>query len=148
VVDEQAAADAVFSVLVAEMTGTNLIHDVGYVEGGLTYAPDMMVLSGEVIDMVRAFTRGMALDGDALATEVINRVGPEGDYLTDDHTLSHFRELWQPRLFDRSRYEVWKQNGAKKVKDRIKEKTVSILESHQPRQLSDSQRQEIEYILQ
>jgi trimethylamine--corrinoid protein Co-methyltransferase len=147
VVDEQAAADAVFSVMVAEMTGTNLIHDVGYIEGGLTYSPDMMLLTGEVIDMVRAFTGGMALDREALATEVIHRVGPGGDYLTDDHTLTHFRELWQPHLFDRSRYEVWKQNGARKVKDRLQEKTISLIESHKPTPLSDSQREEIDYIL-
>jgi trimethylamine--corrinoid protein Co-methyltransferase len=89
----------------------------------------------------------MALDREALATEVIHRVGPGGDYLTDDHTLTHFRELWQPHLFDRSRYEVWKQNGARKVKDRLQEKTISLIESHKPTPLSDSQREEIDYIL-
>ena len=147
VVDEQAAADAVFSVMIARLTGTNLIHDVGYIEGGLATSPEMMVLTSEIIDMIDYFSCGISLTSEAIAAEVIERVGPGGDHLTDDYTLTHFRELWQPILFDRSRYEVWKQHGAKKVQDRLKEKTISLMESHTPRPLPDKQKQEIEDVL-
>jgi trimethylamine--corrinoid protein Co-methyltransferase len=147
VLDEQAAADAVFSVTVALLTGTNLVHDVGYLEAGLTTSPEMMVFTAEVIDMLRAFTAGMKLDAEALAMEAIHRVGPGGNYLTDDHTLAHFRELWQPTLFDRRRAQDWQAGGAKRLGDRLREKTVSILDSHRPQPLPESVRQEIEYIL-
>ncbi len=146
--DEQAAADAAFSVLVALLAGNNLVHDVGYLEAGLTTSPEMMVLTGEMISMMRRFVGGLALDAEALALDVIHKVGPGGDFLTQKHTLNHFRELWQPSLFDRRRIEEWVAAGRPRLGDRLRDKTVRIIEEHEPEPLPDGVRDEIEYILQ
>src|SRR5690606_15542891 len=90
--DEQAAADATFSALVALLAGHNLVHDVGYLEAGLTTSPEMIVFSAEAIAMMRRFTGGMLLDAESLALDVIHKVGPGGDFLTAKHTLKHFRD--------------------------------------------------------
>ncbi len=147
VMDGQAAADAVFSVMVALLTGSNLVHDVGYLEAGLTTSPEMIVFTDEVIAMMRRFMTGVKLDTEALAMEAIHRVGPGGDFLTDEHTMAHFRELWQPTLFDRQRAEDWRTRGSKRLGDRLREKTIAIMESHRPRPLPDSIQEEIQYIL-
>jgi trimethylamine--corrinoid protein Co-methyltransferase len=148
VMDEQAAADAAFSVLVALLMGSNLVHDVGYLEAGLTTSPEMVVFTAEMISMMRRFMGGMALDAESLALDVIDQVGPGGDFLTDKHTLKHFRELWQPTLFSRQRADKWIATGSKRLGRRLKEKTVSIIEGHQPEPLPDNVREEIDYILQ
>lgn len=145
--DEQAASDATFSVLVALLTGTNLAHDVGYLEAGLMTSPEMIVLTDEVISMMRVFMKGVTLDAESLALEVIHKVGPGGDFLTQKHTLKHFRELWTPQLISRQRMEDWTAGGSKRLGARLREKTVSIMESHQPKPLADSVREEIAYIL-
>jgi trimethylamine--corrinoid protein Co-methyltransferase len=77
--DEQAAADAVFSTLVALQSGTNLVHDVGYLEAGLTNSPEMIVFTCEMIGMLRRFQEGFAIDEENLALEVIHKVGPGGN---------------------------------------------------------------------
>jgi trimethylamine--corrinoid protein Co-methyltransferase len=147
VMDEQAAADAAFSVLVALLAGHNLVHDVGYLEAGLTTSPEMIVFTAEVISMMRRFVDGFSLDAEALALEVIHEVGPGGDFLTAKHTLRHFRELWQPTLWDRRRVDDWLAAGGKRLGDRLRDKTVSLMESHRPEPLSDAVREEIAYIL-
>ncbi|MFQ6102536.1 MAG: trimethylamine methyltransferase family protein [Anaerolineae bacterium] len=147
VMDEQAAADATFSVLVALLTGTNLVHDVGYLEAGLTTSPEMIVFTAEMISMMRRFVEGFSLDAEALALEVIHQVGPEGDFLTTQHTLRHFRELWQPTLWDRQRADAWNAAGGKRLGDRLREKTVSLMESHHPEPLPDAVREDIAYIM-
>ncbi|GAB4550491.1 MAG: glycine betaine--corrinoid protein methyltransferase [Anaerolineae bacterium] len=147
VMDEQAAADAVFSVMVALLVGANLVHDVGYVEAGLATSPEMIVFTDEVIAMTRRFMAGVQLDAEALAVEAIHRVGPGGNYLTDEHTMTHFRELWQPTLFDRQRADDWRASGSKRMGDRLREKTIAIMEGHQPDPLPDSVREEVQYIL-
>jgi trimethylamine--corrinoid protein Co-methyltransferase len=148
VVDEQAAIDASFSVLVALLTGTNLVHDVGYLEAGLTTSPEMMVLTAEVISMSRRFMDGVRLDGESLALDVIHQVGPGGDFLTAKHTLSHFRDLWQPKVMTRQRMDDWLSSGGKRLADRLREKTVAILDGHEPKPLPDNVKEEIVYILQ
>ncbi len=145
--DEQAAIDSAFSVLVALMIGTNLAHDVGYLEGGLTTSPEMIVLTDENISMMRAFTKGVTLDAESLALEVIHKVGPGGDFLTQKHTLKHFRELWTPTLISRQRMEDWAATGKKRLGDRLREKTLSIIAEHRPEPLPGGVCDEIAYIL-
>ncbi|MDH7489213.1 MAG: trimethylamine methyltransferase family protein, partial [Anaerolineae bacterium] len=145
--DEQAAADATFSVLVALLAGNNLVHDVGYLEAGLTTSPEMIVFTAEVISMMRKFMGGVALDAESLALDVIHKVGPGGDFLTQKHTLKHFRDLWAPALFSRQRMEDWVAQGSKRLGQRLKERTLAILEEHKPQPLPDSVRAEVEYIL-
>ncbi len=147
VMDEQAAADAGFSVLVALLAGHNLVHDVGYLEAGLTTSPEMIVFTDEVIAMMRRFVDGFLLDAESLALEVIHQVGPGGDFLTAKHTLRHFRELWQPMLWDRQRADAWSAAGGKRLGERLRDKTISLMESHQPEPLPDAVREEIAYIL-
>jgi len=127
VMDEQAAADAAISVLLALLTGTNLAHDVGYLEAGLTTSPEMMVFTAEMIGMMRRFAEGIRLDAEAMALEVIDAVGPGGDFLITDHTMDHFRDLWEPSLLSRARVEDWAAAGRKRLGDRLREKTLALM---------------------
>jgi trimethylamine--corrinoid protein Co-methyltransferase len=146
-VDEQAAIDAAFSVLVALLTRTNLVHDVGYLEAGLTTSPEMIVLTAEVISMMQRFTEGVNLDAESLALDVIHQVGPGGDFLTANHTLSRFRNLWQPTLMSRQRMADWVNDGSKRYGERLKERTIAIMDEHEPEPLPDNVKEEIDYVL-
>ncbi len=148
VVDEQAAIDSAVSVLGALLTRTHLAHDVGYLEGGLTTSPEMIVLTAENIAMMRHFAQGAALDAETLALDVIQRVGPGGDFLWQPHTARHFREYWQPRLFSRQRLDDWIESGKKRLGDRLRDKTIALMESHRPEPLSRAAQAEIDAILQ
>jgi trimethylamine---corrinoid protein Co-methyltransferase len=147
VVDEQAAIDSAFSVLVALLNGTNLAHDVGYLEAGLTNSPEMMVLTAENIAMMRHFTDGIVIDAETLALDVIHSVGPGGDFLTQDHTAKHFREYWQPKLFSRQRLDDWVQTGKKRLGDRLRDKTIALMEKPASTPLPGSVQDEVDYIL-
>ena len=145
--DEQAAADAAFSVLASLLAGNNLVHDVGYLEAGLTTSPEMIVFTAEMIDMMGHFMDGIVLDAEALAMDVIDQVGPGGEFLSTEHTMAHFRDFWEPTLFNRKRAEDWIEAGGKRLGERLREKTVAILDEHEPEPLPDGVREEIEYIL-
>jgi trimethylamine--corrinoid protein Co-methyltransferase len=145
--DGQAAADAVFSTLIALQSGTNLVHDVGYLEAGLTNSPEMIVFTCEMIGMLRRFQAGFAIDEENLALEVIHKVGPGGNFLAEDHTIEHFREYWQPNLFTRQRFDTWTADGAKTLSQRVREKTVALMEQTGATPLADSLATEVDYIL-
>lgn len=147
VVDAQAAADAQFAVLVALLAKTNLNHDVGYLESGLTGSPEMMVLTNEIISMTRRFVEGVRVDDEALAVEVIREVGPGGEFLSHDHTMAHWRELWLPQLFDRQRLGPWQDQGSNDVNVRTRELTIALIEEHRVDPLPSPVENEIERIL-
>ena len=145
--DEQAAIDSAVSVLGALLTRTHLAHDVGYLEGGLTTSPEMLVLTAENITMLRHFTAGTPVTPEALALDVIHAAGPGGDFLAQPHTARHFREYWQPRLFSRQRLDDWVAGGRRRLGDRLREKTLALMETHQPEPLPAAVEAEIETIL-
>jgi trimethylamine--corrinoid protein Co-methyltransferase len=77
---------------------------------------------------------GIEINEDTLPLDLIDRIGTRGTYIAEKHTLKHFRKFWAPTLFDRS---VVKDENAKKCADLLKEKTIQILKTHQPKQLLD-----------
>jgi trimethylamine--corrinoid protein Co-methyltransferase len=147
IMDEQAAADAAFSVLIALLGGNNLVHDVGYLEAGLTTSPEMIVFTAEMVSMMRHFNQGFSLSEADLALDVIQQVGPGGDFLTIEHTFEGFRNFWQPQLLSRLRVEEWLQGGELSLGDHLRQKTVSLIEEHIPEPLSDSAVKDIQNIL-
>jgi trimethylamine--corrinoid protein Co-methyltransferase len=134
-VDSQAAVEATFSLLSSSLTGANLIHDCGILDHGSVASPAYNVLIDEVLGMVRSYERGINLNDEALALDVIDRAGPGGHFLEEAHTLNNFRDVWYPQLFERMDYERWLEKGSKNFKERLLEKTKQAM-THVPNPLS------------
>ena len=145
--DEQAVNEAATYLMMAGWAGTNLVHDVGYLEFGLTYSFDLLVMCNEFIGQVRRMMEGITVDKENLAVECVKRVGPGGHFLGDVHTLNHFRENWQPDLTDRRTYQDWQSRGAKSMGQLAKEKIKELKKSHQPQPLSPEVEAQIDKIL-
>jgi len=67
------------------LCGADLIHDVGYIDSGLTQCFESMVLADEVLAMVKRLREGIKVDDDHLAVETIAGVGAGGNYLVHPH---------------------------------------------------------------
>jgi trimethylamine--corrinoid protein Co-methyltransferase len=147
VFDQQAAAEGSLWMLVSALSGGNLIHDLGYLEGGLTCSYELLVSMDEIGGLVKRFMQGIDVDQETLALEVIDRVGPGGHYITDDHTYKHFKRNWFPKLLDRSTRGDWEINGEKSLADRAREKAQNIIEEHRPEPLTETIQQKMDEIL-
>ena len=139
--------ESCFSCVTQALSGSNLIHDVGYLESGLGCSPELIVLTDEIISMSRKFIEGIRLDDEALALEVIHDVGPGGGFLGHDHTLGNWRDAWFPTIFDRQRFSRWESQGSPEVNVRLKEKSLALMQGHLVDSLPPDVEQEIERIL-
>ena len=138
VIDAQAGIESTFSILAQGLAGLNLIHDVGYIDNGMACSTAQLVLGNESIGMAKRFIRGIEVNPETLAREVIEKVGPGGHYLDQDHTYEHFKsELWRPSLLARSAYDDWQNQGSKDMAARIQEKLEDIIKNHQAPSLPD-----------
>lgn len=129
--DQQAGIEGALWVLTAALTGGNLIHDVGYVESGLTTSYEMLVSMNETIGLVKKFVEGVRIEDEALALDVIEKVGPGGHFLAEEHTVRHCRDNWRPKVFDRGNREDWELAGQQDLGDRAAEYVQEILKSHE-----------------
>jgi len=139
IVDAQAGAEYASSLLMAGLAGTNLIHDVGYLESGLTGSLESILLGAEQIRYVKKILSGMEISDETLALDSIAEVGPANQFLDNDHTLKHLRQLIEePYVADRDGYETWASAGSKDYAERARGYSRKLLESHQPQTIDDS----------
>jgi trimethylamine--corrinoid protein Co-methyltransferase len=147
VVDEQAAAEAMLSVLMAKLSGANLIHDVGYVESGLTTSFEMIVLTDELVALADNLMKGIEIDDETLMLDEIHTVGPGGHFMDTDRTLKHFRDFWYPGLLDRGRREQWLEQGATTLGQRLNARVREIIKDHRPKPLEAAVKQQLQEIV-
>jgi trimethylamine--corrinoid protein Co-methyltransferase len=152
VVDAQAGAEAMFSIISSMLSRCNVIHDVGFLEYGNTSSLEMVVMANELISMSRFFTEGIKVNQETLALEAIERVAggePGSIFLMDDHTFEHFMQAqFLPVLLDRNRYDSWKEAGATDLYQRCNLEAKRILSEHQVEPKVDGILKEINRIVQ
>jgi trimethylamine--corrinoid protein Co-methyltransferase len=136
--DEQAVAEAYQQIFLSALAGSNLIHDVGYLEIGLTSSLELLTICNDFISKTKSFVKSLVISEETLALDAIEEVGPGGNFLIHKHTLRHFKEeIWMPELIDRQNYESWINSGGKTLKQRANEKVRWILENHEPQRLNE-----------
>ncbi|TFH40636.1 MAG: hypothetical protein E4G96_07130, partial [Chrysiogenales bacterium] len=84
------------------------IWGVGQLESELTVSPAQAVIDDEMIEYARRYLRGVGIDEDTLARDLIREVGISGSFLSEMHTLDHFKEeLYMPEVLFRKKREDW-----------------------------------------
>ena len=142
--DAQAGAEVMMNALMSGLSGVNLIHDCGYLAGGSVGSMEMAVICNEVVGMVSRIVRGIIVDDESLAVEVIKNVGPGGHFLSQKHTLKFVeREIYIPTIFDRRPEEIWKKAGEKSIREVAKERVKEILKEHYPEPLPKDIKQKL-----
>lgn len=129
--DEQAAMEPAFYMQGVTLGGADLIFDAGSIECGLMFSPEIAVVSDEVMGMYRRYRQGISLDDESLALDVIRDVGPAGFFLGEQHTLKHFREMWEPNLLSWEDRSTWTEKGSKTMGQRARERAVQLITEHE-----------------
>jgi trimethylamine--corrinoid protein Co-methyltransferase len=135
--DSQAAAEAAFSILLETMAGAQMAHDVGYLDSGMTNSIEQVVICDELIGYTRHFIKDVEVNDETLALDVIDKIGPDGNFMAAKHTRQHYKDDWVPQLFERRNYETWQKDGSKSMRQRAQEKALEILANYQPEPLAE-----------
>jgi len=139
-VGAQATTEYTYQILLQAMAGTDFVHDIGYLHHSFMVSPELIVFGNEIIDMVKVLMRGIEVSEETVPIDLIEKVGPGGSYLGEKHTLRHFRSFWTPNVFHR---RVDLDEDAKDCEDLLNQKTIEIIETHQPKPLPEDMVKEL-----
>jgi trimethylamine--corrinoid protein Co-methyltransferase len=111
--DAQAGFESMFGLLTAINSGIDFVlHSAGILSGYMAFSYEKFVLDDEMCGMMRKFIQGIEVSPDTLAFDVIAKVGHDGHFLGEEHTLERCRtEFWQPQIVNRNGLATWSQNG-------------------------------------
>lgn len=143
--DTQAGYEKVFTCLTPALAGLNFVSGMGLNGTENTLSLEQLVIDDEIINYTKRILEGITVTDEKLAVDLIMKVGPGGSFLTEPHTLQHFREeLWDAKVSQReSAWEQWEKKGKLDTRQRAHEIVKKILETHKPEELDKNVQKEI-----
>jgi len=147
--DIQAGFEKAMTLMMAALAGINFINDAaGSLESTLTASYEQAVIDNEICGIVSRALRGIKITDETLAIDVIEKVGPGGQYLDKRHTLEYLvKEHYLPTIINRERRERWEKAGSKDLREVAREEATRILKEHQPEPLDRGVEAELQKII-
>lgn len=106
--DFQGGAEAMFNVTSAVRAKINYLPGCGHLASFAAASCEKLILDAELASYVLRYCEPIPVNAETLAVEVIQTVGPRGNFITQKHTFDHFRtEFYHPTVFSRQTYEKW-----------------------------------------
>ena len=132
-VDAQNGYEKMLTGILPALSGLNMVTGMGLVGSESIASYQQLIMDNEVVGMIKRAKRGVGFSKDALAVELIKKVGFEGNFLKEKHTLQHYHaEHWIPTLSDRDTPDGWVRSGSPDLRKKAKEAAMQILKTHQP----------------
>lgn len=142
----QAGVDNSLSTFMASAAMSDMLLGVGLLHGSRIWSYAQMLMDCEIFDLIGQMMRGIEVNDETLALDVIAEVGPGDNFLAHKHTRRHARELWRPAYMDRRPYEVWEAEGGGAVAWATAE-AQRILATHEPTPLDPALSAELQCII-
>lgn len=123
--DVQAGYESMLTYYACRDSGVNLVlQSAGILESYLSVSFEKMIVDFEIIDMVERYKRDLEIDEDTLPFDLIDEVGPGGQYLLEEHTFEFCRrEPFIPNVSVRGLHQdpagVYMENIQRRLKDML-----------------------------
>lgn len=147
VLDQQSGAEVALSLFTAHLNGANIVHDCGFMDAGMQGSLQLIAMCNDWIGFIRAATAPVEVSEETLALDVVEELGPTGEYLSHDHTFEHLRDPYYSELADKRQYDDWVEQGASTMEERAAEQVETILAEHEPEPLPDDVREALREIV-
>ncbi|MFH1069951.1 MAG: trimethylamine methyltransferase family protein [Candidatus Glassbacteria bacterium] len=145
--DSQSAIEKTMAALTHAAAGVGLIWGAGTLESELCISLAQLVLDDEIIAQVRRLLKGVKVDRETIARELIEEIGPCGNFLATEHTMAHFREeIYETSLFCRMQREKWEDQGSRPLQELAAGRAEELISRAAPPALTAEQVKELDRI--
>ena len=124
--DWQACTQNAMAALSTMAAGVDLTTGAGTLGGGSVFSAQQLVMDAEIFSWNARIAAGVMVDEETLALDTIRQVGIGGNYLGQRHTRRHMKDVWRPRLLDRSMWDAWVASG----REGAYEKASALVDEH------------------
>jgi trimethylamine--corrinoid protein Co-methyltransferase len=146
----QASYERAMNALIPMLSWPDLIVGSGLLGGSMVMSLEQQVIDAEVFRMSKQAHRGILTHDEMWLDDVIQRVGPGGNFLGQKSTRANIRsgEWLIPRLGVHETQQAWENAGKKDILAEAREKVEHILSTHQPLPLGEEVEKELDKIQQ
>ena len=129
--DEQNAWEKAISAYSSLCAGVDIAMNSGMFAKGMTISLEQLILDHEMMGILKRIYKGIDVNADTIAEEVIANVGPRGNYITEEHTLEnlHSGEFRENNISNRYNYADWLEKGQQDVAKVAADKAKAIIDA-------------------
>ena len=141
VVNGQSGYESMLTYLATAGAGTNyIIHSAGIMDSYACMSYEKLIMDFEINRVVARFLKGVDVTPDSLQEDMINEVGPGGNYMMQRHTLKCCRKVtFLPEIGVRGNVA----NPGRQFEMNIEKKMTSMLAGYQQPQLPEAVDEEL-----
>jgi trimethylamine--corrinoid protein Co-methyltransferase len=145
--DGQSQMERTMSTMLSALSGVSIIAGAGQMDHGNALDPVQLVLDNQLMMMIYRLLQGVEVDTTTAASDLIARIGPGGNFLNTDHTLTHFRSATlRPDCVNRFNRNAWKVAGQKEMRELAQQKALNLLSGPRADPLDLALKQELDII--
>jgi len=128
----QTGLERMMAALLPAMAGADNLSGMGGM-WGTSSGFEMLVIDNEIYADVFRAIKGIEVDDDRLAVDLIDKVGHMGNFLAQAHTMKYLKqgELRMSNLFDKRTSEKVAREGFKALQGAAKEVAKRLLKEHE-----------------
>lgn len=149
IIDAQTGMEAALGLVLGALAGINNIAGPGMLSFENCQSFEKLVIDNEICGYALRLVRGIQVNEETLALDVIEKVGPGGHFLAQKHTNKWFRiEEYMPSYVIDTRSERdWLEKGRKDIVQRAKERVDEILKEYEPEPLPPDIEKELDNVV-
>jgi len=144
----QAGYERAMNALLPLLSWPDILVGGGLLGGSMVLSLEQLLIDVEIFRMARRTHRGIAAGEDKWLEDVIARVGPAGNFLSERSTRKGIRdgEWYVSRFGLHDTYERWEAKGKPTLLDEARRRVDEILATHEPLPLGEDVERELDRI--
>ena len=144
--DWQACQQDAFVSMTTTASGADVTGGAGTLGAATAFSPQQLVMDSEIFSWNAFIAAGIDVDDETIALDAIKQVGVGGNYLGQRHTRRHMKDVWRPRLLDRTMWDAWIASGREGAYEKASAIAEQLLAEHAPVPLGAEARGVIERV--
>ena len=144
----QSTLERAMNAMLPMLSWPDLMVGGGLMGGSMILSLEQLVIDAEMFRMNKQAHRGIGANEDTWLDDVIQRVGPGGNFLGEKSTVTSMRsgEWLIPRIGVHEPQKAWEASGKKDILEEAREKVEMLLSTHKPLPLGDDVEAELDKI--
>jgi trimethylamine--corrinoid protein Co-methyltransferase len=143
----QTVMERLMTMLPPALAGVDLVN-LTTLETKMSFSLEQLIIDEMILTTVERYLRGITINDESLALDLIHEVGPAGAFIESMHTFNHYRqELSTPGPTTFEHREAWEKAGVPDMRAQANQEVRRILAEYHPPPLLDGVATQLDEIM-
>lgn len=140
--DMQAGIESTVTLILPYLSGANMIlHGCGILDSFNMFGYCKYIIDEQIVLMAKRLKNGIDTSEVSLAIDLIEKIGPQGQFLEEEHTAFNYRkEHFFSKLFIKEGFQGWEKHGKQLLVEKAYKEFKKRIEKFREKELTEEEK--------